>query len=515
MAKQPVSQKTTALSIVAVVFIFILVTLAVISNPPEQLVVEDQTQSQAEERIRIDPQHSPYSKDSQHVYYFDEVVEGADPATFQLFDEAYLDYKRYAYDATHVFLENLYSHDATHVFLGTNMIPEADPMTFELLENAKYCYNHLYTQDKNHIYQGADLLKGFDQDSFRVLGSVDWGLYTYTCITADKNAVYADGQELTNFDLNPATTKLVGGYIVDDQGVYFGTKYQIEGADPASFQLAELKLEQVDGLASSAAVDQNSVYYCGQPIMPNQPGYRFPEYADIELATQGHFYGISGDSVYYKNQKIDGADANSFVVVSPLNYGVFQCDEDEDDGGYAKDKYHVYYNAQVVLGADPDTFDIKQSYYVTLLIDEHGEYQAGVLVPNNFVECSTDPESLPELGWYAQQPNFEYCVLPDERLLVGYSANDIYPGHTKKLILLDQKLNMINEAVLDCGPALVVRHPSIRSLDGSIVTLKCLADCHEPCDPEAFFELDLDEMEKDGNPEIRQVLESNQLEQIY
>ncbi len=87
-----------------------------------------------------------YGKDAAHVYYKGKILPGADPATFVTHGHPY---PPYTFDASHVYYNGElmpadrstfkfdgnnasggYSHDATHVFLDATIIPNANPATF-------------------------------------------------------------------------------------------------------------------------------------------------------------------------------------------------------------------------------------------------------------------------------------------------------------------------------------------------------------------------------------------------
>lgn len=110
---------------------------------------------------------SPYAKDKNTVFFFEEPVTQADPKTFRQLNE------RYGKDANHVFhmatiltgadaktFSTPYPHHVWHakdehrVFYAGEVVAKADPATFKVLKDDKSCGpNCTYrAEDKNHKY---------------------------------------------------------------------------------------------------------------------------------------------------------------------------------------------------------------------------------------------------------------------------------------------------------------------------------------------------------------------------
>ena len=84
-----------------------------------------------------------WAKDAQCAYYDTVRIEDADLPSFKI-------------------LEMSTAKDKNHVYYFGEVLPLADPATFEILGNSAY------SRDKSHIWCGDDLLEGVDYETFTV-----------------------------------------------------------------------------------------------------------------------------------------------------------------------------------------------------------------------------------------------------------------------------------------------------------------------------------------------------------
>jgi hypothetical protein len=232
-----------------------------------------------------------------------------------------------------------------------------------------------------------------------------------------------------------------------------------------------------------------------------------PYHGDADVL--GDFYGKTSSGVYYKGKLIPAADPKTFEVLG--GSGVLSCEGAE--GGYAKDRDRVYFSGGVIQGADASTFHL----YMELGIarDQRYEYRKGVKVPNELVRCSADPADLPG-GWNVwstklpssvlatSTSSFEFCITPNQEMIVGY-ASEAYAS-SKTFELFDQKQTKLRNMKFDCSDVGTVFPMSLRALDGSTLTLTCLAG--DACSSRAFYELNLDRWRTAGDASVRKTTES-------
>jgi len=136
-----------------------------------------------------------YAKDKNHVYKGGEILENADPATFDISSwfSTYVKYEPISGCYT------MYKY-SSNVYFNDDIIFEADASTFEAIERDERLY-----KDKNNVYsifhgEGCTawlgIYKGSDPDTFELLDF--YGKYA-----KDKNNVYFEGEILEG--VNSAT----------------------------------------------------------------------------------------------------------------------------------------------------------------------------------------------------------------------------------------------------------------------------------------------------------------------
>lgn len=124
--------------------------------------------------LRLGISNEGYVITDQHVYYNGKIINKADPATFQSYD----DLSGYSKDANHVFyntkvvegahapsfrpLEHFYWKDDRLAYGRWGVIRGADGKSFEYVGAG-------FAKDKDHVYFGHDVVKGADPHTFEAL----------------------------------------------------------------------------------------------------------------------------------------------------------------------------------------------------------------------------------------------------------------------------------------------------------------------------------------------------------
>jgi hypothetical protein len=162
------------------------------------------------------------AKDSRHVWWYGQPLQGVDPKTVELVNEGFV------------------WKDASSVWYQTAEISGADAKTFRHLDQAFY-------KDANRVYWSTTPLEGADPDTFRTFGD--------DCpFGADRNNVWRGETKVTGYD--PASFQPIHQSICkDNSGVYAGGQV-IENADPKSFR----KVADLDTSHSSLLADENQYY---------------------------------------------------------------------------------------------------------------------------------------------------------------------------------------------------------------------------------------------------------------
>ena len=257
---------------------------------------------------------SIYFKDQHNVFYTEdlyqkpEVVEEADPNSFEVIMEEYPDYWR---DSEKVFYagkeiagadperfrpapnaDNHYWHDGSTVYFEGDSLPDATPDNFSSFEEEPYHFTRSVDENNSgHIYWRGHLLSAADASSFKVLnhemGMDDHQLFRETevvltghdpssfrlleesaYLAKDVNHVYnlSKGHAGIIEGADPSTiTVLKRGYLKDHQHVYYRRDYEsklviVEEADARSFVV----ITDVKGKAD--ARDTNQHFYQGKTL---------------------------------------------------------------------------------------------------------------------------------------------------------------------------------------------------------------------------------------------------------
>jgi hypothetical protein len=271
---------------------------------------------------------SPYGKDKNHVYYRGEIIEGADPVTFYIFDHTYTKDKNHVFYGTHLISNrvNAFQHvgensESQYATDGENYYFEGITIKgseIEILESNPYQYARI---DSNMYHQGK-LISGADPKSFDAfypeleivkdrshvffkdvpIPGADAKTFVFVegsyGVFKDRNSVYFNGEKILNLD--PSTVKVseIGNYLVGDNFVYGITRRDensdefrlIKGRDASSFH----------ELQRPWTLDKNGVYYKDKLF----PG-----------ADQNTFHSIDGlESEDKKFRYVDGRIACKFSI---------------------------------------------------------------------------------------------------------------------------------------------------------------------------------------------------------
>ena len=232
---------------------------------------------------------------------------------------------------------------------------------------------------------------------------------------------YAEGKDfqfkVENVDLG--TFKVLNDkYAKDVKNVYFSGNKSFEDVDAGTFEV----------LPADYSKDKNNVYSPENGWIQRVNGAN-PK--TIKVLNQ--FYLKDDKNVFFNDEKILGADANSFIALDKEN-------------GYAKDKNSVYYFGQKVEGANAKTFEVISDGEYSK--DDKNVYASGEVIKG------ADPETFrefPETSYSRDKNNLYYYFGEDKFLgkidenkfeflddFIIRNGNEIY-FYGKKLKLKDAK----------------------------------------------------------------------------
>ena len=350
-----------------------------------------------------------YAKDKKHVYFYDRVIDDADPQTFELLPSSELVDNKYK--TTH------YAKDKAHVFYANKVIPKAQPTSFTYLwgdysRDAAAIYyqeeklaesnsipekivgdnNHAYLTVGNTVFFDGKPINSVDVDTFKVMGQG---------FAKDYRNVYLYEKALPG--LNPTTFKQINdNYSRDDENVYY--RYQdifeaLPNSDPSSFQV----------INHAFSKDKNQVYHYSSIVMNTNAkdfnlkqaesldndnslfNVKYDNHHDMyirrdkmEQLTDPYF--IYENEVYINNMRIAGADISSFKVLKEsdpyakdsnnayyFSHKIKGADLESFvaiNSSFAKDKNHVYYMEKRLQGITPESFNYKDGMYGETIDDE-------------------------------------------------------------------------------------------------------------------------------------------------
>lgn len=262
-----------------------------------------------------------YSKDKNHVYRNNRVIEGARPESFEVLDEGY-------------------AKDSIHVFYEYNLVPGADPATFVVPKRAiqqHICI--LLAHDDKDYYHRATPMHVADYESFKMVND-GWFIdrkqvYYEGSLTGERNHRRMPISDYDSFKV------LNERYACDNECVYYADTI-VAGADPATIRVIDSQRE--------LAQDKYGVYYEGKAT-------EVKDFAKLKSHsfkdTRGSFY-TEGSSIYtYDLQKMpEGTDMASLRKVT------------EYRDWYA-DKNRVYYKNRIIKDVRPHQIEIFPSHYLS------------------------------------------------------------------------------------------------------------------------------------------------------
>lgn len=204
---------------------------------------------------------------------------------------------------------------------------------------------------------------------------------------------YAEGKDfqfkVKNVDLG--TFKVLNDkYAKDVKNVYFSGNKSFEDVDAGTFEV----------LPADYSKDKNNVY------SPENGWIQRVNSANPKtIKVLNQFYLKDDKNVFFNDEKILGADANSFIALDKEN-------------GYAKDKNSVYYFGQKVEGANAKTFEVISDGEYSK--DDKNVYASGEIIKG--ADSKTFRE-FPETS-YSRDKNNLYYYFGEDKFLGKIDENN-------------------------------------------------------------------------------------------
>lgn len=190
------------------------------------------------------------------------------------------------------------------------------------------------------IEKNSFRVSGVDVESFEILS--EW-------FAKDKNHVYWKGRELR--DADPSTTRVLDNYFAVDKDQVFGFGTILLGANPDGFELLE----------GSWSRDSSSYFYSTKEL-------DVCDYESFEIISEFTPFRAIDERCYYWETQVVPVEDFSTLQILP--------------GGYAADKFSVYFSERKIPSADVRSFKVKEDRFLSLAKDQNRCY-----LGTRIIEC--------------------------------------------------------------------------------------------------------------------------------
>ena len=303
--------------------------------------------------IRI---NEAFAKDINHVYFYNEILKDADPKSFRTLDENY-------------------SADNQHVWCREDIVEGANPKTFVAPEKSKsFDVSLNLAHDDHDYYCGVHPLHVTDMASFKRKGdswAVDRLNVYYIGLSAE---IGKDIQPVGDYSTFRALNHF---YAADDKYVYYKNK-KVDGADPKTF--AVLKDEpdygqdknrvyyeargttirnlnalqhrnMTNGLSNAFHTDGKTVYNSELMAMPDGT-----DFTTLHRVERYRDWYADKNRVYYQNRLLPKANPQTFKLLPSHYVSEDYVSNNNKDLSYSCDGNRVYYRDSLMLGVDIASF---------------------------------------------------------------------------------------------------------------------------------------------------------------
>ena len=244
-------------------------------------------------------------------------------------------------DKNSFYVDNQIPKDRFHVYyidqaLGFNIIQGADPKTYELVKD------HInWARDKDHYFYSNDMIKA-DRKTFSFVN--DYFLM-------DKDSVYVS-PNIGTFKAvvaNAGNIEAINKYYIRIGNTIYYPPFQ-QGSDviTRSFKTID-KIRVLD--QDHISVDNKTILFRGKSFRFEQVDA--PSFALFPIDEKNDVYGSNSyskdkNNVYYNQEIIPGADIKTFI---PLGHD------------FGKDAKNVFYQKQLLEGVDANSFKKDGDFY--------------------------------------------------------------------------------------------------------------------------------------------------------
>lgn len=312
-------------------------------------------------QIKVDEKYNyvTYSKDNNHVYFLSEILIDADTETFSLL------WGQYAKDANHVFRYRVIISDAPEsvkrvkndskneyvninntIFYQNEVINVLDVASYEVVQGA-------FSKDNQAAYFETRMLDDIDSLSFEVINDY---------YQRDKSGLLYDGKCIPDSD--PSSYEFIStNFSKDSKNIYYLGRILMDKS-PIGFGAKEAHLLSNNNGLINLIYDTNQSFFMHQNLLTkiekNYYSYENKIYFSYRrivgavissfrvLPDESGHYSLDNKNVYYKYKKISNADISTFEVITYP---------------FSKDKNRVYYFDRYLIDIKPDEFVYSEGMY--------------------------------------------------------------------------------------------------------------------------------------------------------
>lgn len=145
--------------------------------------------------------------------------------------------------------------------------------------------------------------------------------------------------------------------------------YLAEKAYIENFELDNVLPENLTLLSEGHAKDQNNNVYFTNIILEEADPDTFAQFLAPGLPHDSSL-GIDKNHLYFRENIVEHADPHSFVYLGAKKIAFFEVNtqmrstgQEYQEGLYALDKNHVYFDFEPIIDADPASFELLDTYY--------------------------------------------------------------------------------------------------------------------------------------------------------
>lgn len=244
-------------------------------------------------------------------------------------------------DRNSFYVDNQIPKDRFHAYytdlaLGFKIIEGADPKTYEPVDQ------HVnWARDKDHYFYSHDMVHA-DRKTFAFVNPF---------FMTDKDSVYTipDLGKFKSVMPNPGKAEAINTYYMRIGNTIYYPSFQ---------QASDVATKSFDGIRTLRLLDDNTLCINDETILVrgknfkytdvDAPSFQLLTFTDKNDTYPSNYYAKDKNNIYYDQEVIPGADAKTFTLIGR---------------DFGKDAKNVYYRNQLLKGVDAASFKKEDNYY--------------------------------------------------------------------------------------------------------------------------------------------------------